>query len=205
MADPTSHERRSSSSLRSASSWRSSCVDFRSNRGRRQSSEHRLILFNLGQCAAQSGADNTAHLVDQERNTLNFGDPTAHQPNQILATQHNRQLTKFHLRCHHHRVTPQHVAQVSRERTQMPQVGMRDLDALAPCTSTGFTDRAYGTAPPKSAAAQHLRSDHRPSRSETRIPSILAWRNLTMRSWLDRFVGDVAGAMRSFQPTDAMF
>lgn len=74
IADHASHERRSSSSPRSASSRHGSCAYSRFNRGRRQLGDHHLVLLEFAQSAGQRGPDEAPHLVGQERDTLDLGD-----------------------------------------------------------------------------------------------------------------------------------
>ena len=62
-------------------------------------------------------------------------------------------------------------------------MGVRDLDALAPRSPASFTDRAVGTTP---ADKQQLGVSGRivDLQIGTAMPSIFAWRNRTIRSWL---------------------
>ena len=109
---------------------------------------------------SSEASDDALDLVGQERHALNLGHRL--DVDQVLAAQQQRQLAEVHLGQDHLGVATQDVAEVGRERIEVAQVRVGDLDALAPSAPAGLADGAVRSCPSRAAAARRRRSGRRP-------------------------------------------
>ena len=99
------------------------------------------------------------------------------------AAQQQGQLAEVHLRQHDLRVARQHLAEVGRERIEVPQLSVGDLDAVAAGTPARLTNGAVGRAPAQqqqfgvAGGVVHLEIRYLDAGD-------LLWRSRTIRSWL---------------------
>ncbi len=101
------------------------------------------------------------------------------------------------------RIAPQHLAEVGRERVEVAQLRVGDLDALAPRPPAGLADRAVRAAP---AEHQQLGVARRVVDLEIRHGDAVDLRLPQPHHQVVvlRLVGDVARAVGGFQTTDAV-
>ena len=121
--------------------------------------------------------DHVRQLLGLERQAADL--VVADGVDEVLRAQQHRELPRavaeVHLRHQHLVVAAQHVAEVGRERVEVAQVGLGDLDAVSAHEPAGRADRAVRGAP---AEHQHPRLAARGPR-----PPAAGWSRRRRRPW----------------------